>query len=118
MVAPLPRRAALIVNAKSRRGQDLFREARAKLEAAGIEITCAHAIDDPATLPDRVREVVADGAPMVIVGGGDGSLSCAVDHVVGTDCVFALLPLGTANSFARSLGIGVDLDDAGASTSA
>ncbi len=49
---------------------------------------------------------------MVIVGGGDGSLSCAVDELVERDCVFALLPLGTANSFARTLGIPLDLDGA------
>ena len=47
-----------------------------------------------------------------IVGGGDGSLSGAVDDVVNTDCVFALLPLGTANSFARTLGIPLELDGA------
>ena len=49
---------------------------------------------------------------MVIVGGGDGSLSYTVDEVVDRDCVFALLPLGTANSFARTLGIPLDLDGA------
>jgi YegS/Rv2252/BmrU family lipid kinase len=49
---------------------------------------------------------------MVIVGGGDGSLSSFVDDFVGTDVVFALLPLGTANSFARTLGIPLDLDGA------
>ena len=51
-------------------------------------------------------------APMVIVGGGDGTLSSAVDHFVGTDTVFAVLPLGTANSFARTLGLPLDLDGA------
>jgi YegS/Rv2252/BmrU family lipid kinase len=49
---------------------------------------------------------------MVIVGGGDGSLSSTVDDVVDRDVVFALLPLGTANSFARTLGIPLDLDGA------
>jgi YegS/Rv2252/BmrU family lipid kinase len=49
---------------------------------------------------------------MIIVGGGDGSLSSTVDDVVDRDCVFALLPLGTANSFARTLGIPLDLDGA------
>lgn len=49
---------------------------------------------------------------MIIVGGGDGSLSCAVDHMLEDECVFALLPLGTANSFARTLGIPLDLDGA------
>ena len=49
---------------------------------------------------------------MVIVGGGDGSLSESIDDFVGTDTVFALLPLGTANSFARTMGIPLDLDGA------
>ncbi len=102
----------LVVNAKSRRGQKLFAEARDKLRAAGIELIAAHAVKDPRKLPAKVREAVAAGAPMVIVGGGDGSLSCSVDHLVGHDTVFALLPMGTANSFARSLGIPLDLDGA------
>jgi YegS/Rv2252/BmrU family lipid kinase len=51
-------------------------------------------------------------APMVIVGGGDGSLSSFVDYFIGTDVVFALLPLGTANSFARTMGVPLDLDGA------
>jgi diacylglycerol kinase family enzyme len=49
---------------------------------------------------------------MIIVGGGDGSLSKAVDDFLGHDTVFALLPLGTANSFAKTLGIGTDLEGA------
>ena len=49
---------------------------------------------------------------MVIIGGGDGSLSSTIDHFVGKDTVFAILPLGTANSFARTLGIPLDLDGA------
>ena len=51
-------------------------------------------------------------APMVIVGGGDGSLSSTVDHFLGAKTVFAILPLGTANSFARTLGMPLDLDGA------
>ena len=108
----LPRSAALIVNAKSRKGQKLFRQACAKLRAAGLELTEAHAVRDPKRMDDYVCRAVAKKAPMVIVGGGDGSLSGSVDHLVGTDTVFALLPLGTANSFARSLGIPLDLDGA------
>ena len=109
---PVPKQAVLIVNAHSRKGQDLFREAREKLEAAGVTLIAAHAVKDPSRLNETVRGAVGDGAPMVIVGGGDGSLSGTVDDVVGRDCVFALLPLGTANSFARTLGIPLDLDGA------
>jgi YegS/Rv2252/BmrU family lipid kinase len=108
----LPRSAVLIVNARSRKGRKLYREAARKLRAAGMTLIATHALRDPKQLQPLVRQAVADGAPMVIVGGGDGSLSCAVDHLVRERSVFALLPLGTANSFARSLGIPLDLDGA------
>jgi YegS/Rv2252/BmrU family lipid kinase len=109
---PLPREAVLVVNARSRKGRTLFRRACRKLKAEGVRLIDAHALRDPAKLDETVAGAVAKGAPMVIVGGGDGSLSCAVDHLVEHDCVFALLPLGTANSFARSLDIPLDLDGA------
>lgn len=108
----LPREAVLIVNAHSRRGRDLFVDAKAKLEAAGITLTAAFAVEDPDALAGTVRQAVADGASMVIVGGGDGTLSGTIDELVGTDCVFAILPLGTANSFARTLELPLDLDGA------
>src|SRR5687768_15192544 len=111
-IEPLPRSAVLIVNAKSRKGRAMFRHAVAKLREAGIEITAAHAIRDPKVLPGMVKRAVERGAPMVVVGGGDGSLSCWVDMLVGHGTVFALLPLGTANSFARTLGIPLALDAA------
>src|SRR5690349_19465938 len=109
---PVPRKAILVVNAHSRKGRALFREAAAKLEQAGISLISKHAVRDPSRLIPTVKEAVKSGAPMIIVGGGDGSLSCTVDEVVDRDCVFALLPLGTANSFARTLGIPLDLDGA------
>lgn len=108
----LPRAAVLIVNARSRKGRKMFRRAFRGLKAAGIDVIRSHAVRDPRKLKVHVCEAVADGAPMVIVGGGDGSLSSSVDHLVGHDTVFALLPLGTANSFARTLGIPLDLEGA------
>jgi YegS/Rv2252/BmrU family lipid kinase len=109
---PVPREAVLVVNAHSRKGERLFKQAFDKLTAAGIRLIQAHAVRKPAMLKEVVRNAVANGAPMVIVGGGDGSLSSTVDYLVDHDCVFALLPLGTANSFARTLGIPLDLDGA------
>lgn len=109
MSASIPKEAVLIVNAHSRKGRTLFRKAAFALREAGIRLTAAHGLRDPKQLIPTVKAAVAGGAPMVIVGGGDGSLSCAVDELVGRDCVFALLPLGTANSFARTLGIPLDL---------
>ena len=107
-----PRSAILIVNALSRQGRKQFDAAREKLRAAGIELIDAIAVEKPGTLQRIVADAMTKKPPMLIVGGGDGSLSCAVDALVGGDTVFALLPLGTANSFARSLAIPLDLDGA------
>jgi YegS/Rv2252/BmrU family lipid kinase len=107
----LPRQAILIVNAMSRSGAAAFEEARDKLMAAGIELIEAHAVERPQEMGSRVKDAVAR-APMVIIGGGDGSLSTNAGAFVGTDTVFAILPLGTANSFAGTLGISKDLDEA------
>ena len=109
---PVPKEAVLIVNARSRKGRKLFRRATFALREAGIRLISAHAIRKSGMLIPTVKKAVRDGAAMVIVGGGDGSLSSAVDELVDRDCVFALLPLGTANSFARTLGIPLDLDGA------
>ena len=106
-----PKQAILIVNAKSRQGAEAFEEARAKLTAAGIELLDAKAIKDPRRIAGAVKKAIK-AAPMVILGGGDGSLSANVDYFLGSDTVFAFLPLGTANSFARTLGTPLDLDGA------
>jgi YegS/Rv2252/BmrU family lipid kinase len=111
-VKALPRQAALVVNAQSRKGRDLFAQACQLLKARGIELIAAHAVRDPEQLRPTIRRVLADDPPMVIVGGGDGTLSSTVDDFVAHDAVFALLPLGTANSFARTLGIPLDLEGA------
>lgn len=107
----LPRRAILIVNAMSRTGADAFEEVRDKLVAAGLDLVEAHAVRDPTKMDAVVRKAVTE-APMVIIGGGDGSLSSNVDFFVGTKTVFAFIPLGTANSFARTMGIPRDIDSA------
>lgn len=107
-----PKQAVLIVNARSRKGRKLFRKAVEGLRIRGVEVISGHAIRNPALLQPTVKRAVAAGAPMIIVGGGDGSLSSSVDHLVGHDCVFGLLPLGTANSFARTMGIPLDLEGA------
>ena len=107
----LPKKAILIVNTASRRGASAFKKARALLVEAGVDLLDARAVKNPEALQGEVTAAI-DRSPMVIVGGGDGSLSETVDHFLGTGTVFALLPLGTANSFARTLGIPLDLEGA------
>ncbi|QGN54976.1 diacylglycerol kinase family protein [Novosphingobium sp. Gsoil 351] len=110
-MTPLPQQAILVVNSMSRSGAEAFDEVRDKLAAAGVELLAAHAITDPDQMEPTICDAIAQ-APMVIVGGGDGSLSTNVSSFMGKDTVFAIVPLGTANSFAGTLGIPKDIDSA------
>jgi YegS/Rv2252/BmrU family lipid kinase len=107
----LPKKAILIVNAGSRTGAELFAEARDKLAAAGIELLDAKRVKSPKRIGAYVKRAVKD-APMVILGGGDGTLSSNAVSFVGQETILGVLPLGTANSFARTLGLPLDLEGA------
>lgn len=106
------RRAVLVVNTRSRRGARSFAQAKQKLVEAGLTLDAAYSVRHSERLPEIVRDIVALGHKFVIVGGGDGTLSSVVDQFAYADVVFGLLPLGTANSFARELAIPVSLDGA------
>lgn len=103
--------AALIVNARSRKGRALFARACAALAAVDFPVD-AHAVEDPRQLDATIETALAKGPELVILGGGDGTISGLVDHLVGRGVTLAVLPLGTANSFCRSLGIPLDIEGA------
>lgn len=105
MIAP----AALIVNPGARAGADAFETALRALEQAGVPLVAAERVDDPGALPERVAAAVEAGAARVLVGGGDGTLSAAAGVLAGRDAALGVLPLGTGNDFARTLGIPHDL---------
>lgn len=102
------RRAALVVNTRSRSGEKAFEQARSQLRALGVRVESEFDLHDPARLPETVKEA-ADGHGLVILGGGDGTVSSSVDFLAGRDVALGLLPLGTANDFARTLEVPVDL---------
>ena len=105
-------RAALIVNTRSRTGEKAFFRALDLLHSLDVPLGATYALRDPARLPETVRQTVAEGYDLIILGGGDGSVSSVVDFLVESEALLGLLPLGTANDFARTLGIPTELNKA------
>lgn len=105
------RSAAMIVNAKSRKGQKLFQRACAAMDGLDFPVD-AHAVENPDDLEATVERALAKKPDLVILGGGDGTVSGLVDLLVGKGVTLAVLPLGTANSFARTLGLPIDVEGA------
>lgn len=106
------RRIAVIVNGKSRRGRALFAAACDGLRARGFEIVAAHAVRRPRDMGRVLSEVIAAGHDVIAMGGGDGTLAAAAGRMARKPLLMAILPLGTANSFARTLGIEPELEPA------
>lgn len=61
-----------------------------------------------------VEEALAAGYPQLIAGGGDGTLRDVAEAMAGhaNKASLVLLPLGTANDFARAAGVPLEPEDA------
>jgi YegS/Rv2252/BmrU family lipid kinase len=60
----------------------------------------------------RCRAIAERGDELLVVGGGDGTVSAAASALVGTDTRLGIVPLGTLNHFARDLGIPTTFEEA------
>lgn len=106
------RRAVLIVNAKSRRGRRFYADAKQRLVAAGFTLLGSYPVDEPGELEHGLAEAVRLAPDLLVAGGGDGTIGAAARLLAHRDIALGLLPLGTTNNFARTLGIPIDLDAA------
>jgi YegS/Rv2252/BmrU family lipid kinase len=102
-------RAAFFASANSRRGAEWFGPANEALKERGIDIADARLFESVEELADAVR---GTGAPLVIVGGGDGTLSAVAPHFENTARTLGVMPFGTGNAFAKDLSIPIDIDKA------
>ena len=72
------------------------------LEAAG------HGVVWQSTKESDWERALLDGAELVVAAGGDGTVRKVFRQLAGTDVPATILPVGTANNIARSLGFAAD----------
>ncbi len=100
------KRALLVVNPRARRGAGSVAAARDVLENADISVT-----EIKPGKGENIADIIARNAAhydFAIVGGGDGTLNAAAPALVETGMPLGVIPLGTANDFARTVGIPAD----------
>ena len=105
-------RSAVIVNPNRVTGVDELRAAvDEQVTGAGwpapfwLETTA----EDTGT--GQAEQAVADGAEVVFVAGGDGTVRACIEGLAGTDVALAVLPGGTGNLLAANLEIPSDTSD-------
>ena len=104
----MKQRALFLVNRQARRGAQNIELAAQKLRRSGFDL-----VEVPTENPSQLSEVIRRherSVDLVIVGGGDGTLNAAIGGLVDTQIPLGILPLGTANDLARTLGIPTNID--------
>ena len=90
--------------------EDIANKVKQALDAAGIDAEVE--LIDGGECEVRAKAVAERGDALMVVGGGDGTISAAASALVGTETKLGILPLGTLNHFARDLGIPAELEQA------
>ena len=100
-----PARYPLLFNPKAR-SQRAQRTLRFLMERSTRFYLCA--TNSPEEARRLAARFAADGEPVVIAAGGDGTLNAVVSGLAGSETALGVLPAGTMNVFARELGIPFD----------
>lgn len=88
----------------------LAQRLRGRLQELGHEVRVAAVAGGE--VEAALDEAAKGACEIVMVGGGDGTVSAAAARLAGSDKALAVLPAGTMNLFARGLAIPLDLDEA------
>jgi diacylglycerol kinase (ATP) len=102
-------RVLVVANRHSRRGATHLGAALERLRAGGVEPALAEPPRERGR--DGIGEAVralGPAADVVAIGGGDGTMNAAAAALLEVGRPFAVLPLGTANDLARTLGVPQD----------
>jgi diacylglycerol kinase (ATP) len=88
--------------------EQLLGEIQTRLEAGGLVPEIAFTTPE---VPARelARRAAAEGRELILAGGGDGTVSEIAAELVQKPVTLGILPIGTFNNIARSLGILADL---------
>ena len=85
---------------------------RRELERQGVSDPLWYEVPKSRKAPSQFRRAIKEGAELVFVWGGDGTVQRCIDALDGADVPIAIVPAGTANLLASNLDIPKDIEQA------
>jgi YegS/Rv2252/BmrU family lipid kinase len=104
--------AELLINVASRQAREVCDDVIELCAKHGIKLTKVSRLSNPKRLHSVLSRIVERKPKLLIVGSGDGTVSDVVDQLADTDIQLGIVPLGTTNNFARSLGLPMGIEAA------
>jgi YegS/Rv2252/BmrU family lipid kinase len=105
-------KAELIINTGSRKSIQALPEIIQTCEQNNIQLDRQHLLAKDTNLQSLTSAIKKRHPDLVLVGGGDGTVSDVLDHFAGSEIEIGILPLGTTNNFARSLNMPLAVTEA------
>lgn len=97
------KRVTLVQNPAAGQGASAQKQFQRALEQAGYDVTAVE--------PDHgLGKSLARRTDVVIAAGGDGTVLGVARRLVGTNIPLMILPLGTANNLANSVGVAPEIE--------
>jgi diacylglycerol kinase (ATP) len=87
-------------------------ELRRLLADRGVDDPLWYEVPKSRKAPRQALRAVEQGADLVLLWGGDGTVQRCLDALAGSDVAVAVIPAGTANLLAGNLGVPTDLRQA------
>jgi diacylglycerol kinase family enzyme len=97
-------RVTLLHNPNAGRGEYPKQRLIRALREAGHEVIYR------STKSNKWRETLEDSTDIVMAAGGDGTVGKVARELIGRKTPLSVLPLGTANNLARTLGFDLDIE--------
>jgi diacylglycerol kinase family enzyme len=105
MTSMVKSRTAVVVNRHAGTVRSMGEEAVRKLIVDALGVEAGVALLDGAAIEDHIRALLRDGVERVIVGGGDGTVASAAGLIAESPVALGILPLGTMNLMAQTIGM-------------
>lgn len=102
-------RAVLVVNTRSRHAAGQRRRLPGGLGDAGVGLLATLPVGVTGDLASTLRKALLLEPDLLVVAGGDGTVGTAAGLLAHRDTALGVIPLGTMNNFARSLGVPLDV---------
>jgi YegS/Rv2252/BmrU family lipid kinase len=102
----------LLINAQSGSARAASKAVVEALEEYGFMLSKVYKVNRRNPLADALRSIVRRKPHLLVVAGGDGTVSTVLSRLVGKDIQVIIIPLGTTNNFARSLEIPLTIREA------